>query len=53
MTEKDCVHYKLTLCRVDHKPRNGICGIFKTQTERDNYLKEVENGRKYVQHSND
>jgi len=38
--QEDCVHLKLGLCRVDHKPCVPNCGIYKTKEDRIKYLRE-------------
>lgn len=38
--QEDCVHLKLGLCRVDHKPCVPNCGIYKTEEDRIKYRKD-------------
>jgi len=41
MENKDCLHFKLGKCRVDHIPCTSICGIFKIDKTQEDYFKRL------------
>ena len=45
----DCVHYKLGLCRINHKPCVKDCPLHKTNEERERYTMIPRSGPKYFQ----
>jgi len=46
MTNKDCLHYKLGQCRIDHSPCNSMCGIFKIDKTQEEYFKRLQDEKK-------